>query len=527
MKRGIRIIVYIAAAWVVIYFGVEWFLEAKIKNIVEKKVPELTQGVVKAEISSVSLRLIGRSLWLKDVKISSDTGTLNPTGFPLKTAEGYIKRLGVRGIHFQRKDSVICLRAKELGVDISHLSAGILKQSLVKGNAGRPMPGLQIQVEAVNLRFDRIHCRMAEEKDSVDYRLEHFDGKVRECAINTFLGDKGLPFSCRDICLSLSSFQYRFAENSSLLGVDSVYWQGEKGYFKVGAVRLVPMYDMYEFARKSPGHTDWTHIEANGLQGTGFKLQELIDGNSINIDSISLEKASVRSFKNRQIEQKPKIKRLFYESVQEFPLPLAIRRIALNHISVEYQELAKNGLSPGKITFNELQGIFYGLTNRITPGHSVFTLEAKGKLMDQGDIQAVFHLPADSLKPFFEIEGKMGPLNLPALNPMIEPLAKIQIVSGRMEGMSFHIKGDSRKAQVDLLFLYEHLRVRVMREKDGRLKTSSFLTTLANGLIVKENNPDRRGMRKGEGTAERDPYRSQFNYLWKILLEGLKKSVGL
>lgn len=46
-------------------------------------------------------------------------------------------------------------------------------------------------------------------------------------------------------------------------------------------------------------------------------------------------------------------------------------------------------------------------------------------------------------------------------------------------------------------------------------------------MIVKENNPDHRGIRKGEGWAERDPYRSQFNYLWKIMLEGLKKSVGL
>jgi len=78
-----------------------------------------------------------------------------------------------------------------------------------------------------------------------------------------------------------------------------------------------------------------------------------------------------------------------------------------------------------------------------------------------------------------------------------------------------------------MVFLYERLRIRIMKEKDGKLETSSFLTTLANGMIVKENNPDHRGIRKGEGWAERDPYRSQFNYLWKIMLEGLKKSVGL
>lgn len=527
MKRGIRIIIYVVIALTVLYFGVQWFLEAKIKNIAEEKMSEMTQGAVRVEIGSVSLHLIGRSLWLKEVKISSDTNALHKTELPFKNVEGYFKRLGVRGIHFEKRDSVIYLRAKEFGADLSWLSADRLKQDPVSRDSGQRIPGLQLQVEAVNVRLGRILCRTIDKKDTVEYRLNDFNGKIREGEFNTFSRNRGLPLSCRDIRLALSSFQYRFGDNSSLLEIDSLQLQGEEGRFAVGAIRLLPLYDMYEFARKAPGHTDWTQIEAYGLSGTGFGLQKLIAGKFISMDSVSLEKASIRSFKNRQIEQTPKIKRLFYESVQEFPFPLAVRRIALNQVFVEYLELAKNGLSPGRITFNDLQGMFYDLTNRVTSGHPVFTLEAKGKLMDQGEIQATFRLPVDSLNPFFEIDGKLGPLNLTALNPMIEPLAKIKIVSGRMEEMTFGIQGNSQKAGVDMSFLYEHLRIRIMKEKDGELETSSFLTTLANGLIVKENNPDHRGIRQGEGSAERDPYRSQFNYFWKILLVGLKESVGL
>lgn len=312
-----------------------------------------------------------------------------------------------------------------------------------------------------------------------------------------------------------------------MLEIDSLHFQGAQGQFVVGNIRLIPRYSMYEFAQKAPGHTDWTSIEAGGLRGTGFGLQQLMTRKFLNIDSLTLDKASISSFKNRKIEQKPKIKRLFYEAVQEFPLPFAMRRFDLNQVDVEYLELARNGLSPGKITFNNLRGVFSGMTNRTTSEYASYKLEAEGKLMDQGYIQAVFNFPVDSLNPFFEVNGKMGTLQLTALNPMIEPLAKIKITSGRMEGMTFGIKGNSQKAQVDMTFLYEQLRIRIMKEKNGQLETSSFLTTLANGLIVKENNPDHRGIRKGEGTAERDPYRSQFNYLWKTLLQGLKQSVGL
>lgn len=67
----------------------------------------------------------------------------------------------------------------------------------------------------------------------------------------------------------------------------------------------------------------------------------------------------------------------------------------------------------------------------------------------------------------------------------------------------------------------------MMKEKDGHLETSSFLTTLANGLIAKGNNPDHRELRKADATVERDIYHSQFNYLWRTLLAGLKVSIGL
>lgn len=527
MKKGIRIIIYVIFALVVLYFGVQWILEGKIKNIVEKKVYEMTQGTVKAEVGSVSLRLISRSLWLKEVRISSDTGAGLQNGLPLIAAEGYLKQVGIRGIHFEKKDSVIYLRAKGFELDVSRLSADMLKKSRDIRFMDRNIPRLQLQIQKITVRLGHIHCREIEGRDSAEFRLQDFNGEVNDWEMNTLFRNTGLPFSCRDLQMSLSSFQYSFGENSQVLEIDSLKLQGEKGRFAVGNIRLMPRYGMYEFAKKVPGHTDWTRIKASGLQGKGFSLRRLMSERFIYVDSISLEKASVSSFKNRQIEQKPRVKRLFYESVQEFSLPFAVRRVALNDVDVEYLELAKHGLSPGKITFSDLQGVFYDLTNRPQSGQSFFTLKAKGKLMDQGKIQAVFRLPADSIKPDFEIAGEMGSLNLVVLNPILEPLAKIKVTSGHLEKMTFEIKGNLQKARVDMAFLYERLRIRIMKEKDGKLETSSFLTTLANGMIVKENNPDHRGMRKGEGWAERDPYRSQFNYLWKILLEGLKKSVGL
>lgn len=44
MRKGIRITVYVVFALTLLYFVAEWFLEAKIRYFVEKKVEEVSRG---------------------------------------------------------------------------------------------------------------------------------------------------------------------------------------------------------------------------------------------------------------------------------------------------------------------------------------------------------------------------------------------------------------------------------------------------------------------------------------------------
>ena len=189
MRKGIRVTVYVVFALTVLYFVVEWFLEAKIWYFVEKKVEEVSQGAVRAEIGSVSLRLIGRSLWLEGVKITSDTVALRRSGWPLKRVEGYFDRLGARGVHFRNKDSLFYLRARELDAGISRLAADILKPGSGGRSAARTLAGVQVEVETVSVRLDRMYCRVIEGRDSVDYRLNGFSLIINKInAVHTTLG---------------------------------------------------------------------------------------------------------------------------------------------------------------------------------------------------------------------------------------------------------------------------------------------------------------------------------------------------
>ena len=77
-----------------------------------------------------------------------------------------------------------------------------------------------------------------------------------------------------------------------------------------------------------------------------------------------------------------------------------------------------------------------------------------------------------------------------------------------------------------MTMLYDGLDVEmVRRQPDGRLKERRLMTFVVDKMLIRPSNPDGRGTRTADGSAERDPYRSQFNYWWKSLLPGIKNTV--
>lgn len=531
MKKTIKIIGIIVLVLLVLLFAGQWWLGYKIEHTIEDKITEKTQGKVRVDVGRVSVRLIGRSVTLRDIRVTTDTLQAENSNFPIRNLYANIRKVAIKGIHFHKKDTVYTFKVRALEIDVPEGRALTKKmndqENSSPGKSASEQLKAFIEAERIDIRLDDIQYGICQGRDTVSYVLQNFYCGVKDCRLNMADASVKMPVDCEDMQMSLTSFRNLFAEKSQLLEIDSLFVRGQEGSIEVGSVNLLPQYDKQTFAMKAPGHPDWTKVQTGKIECYGFDMQRMLKERVLIMDSVEIAGAKISSYKNRQIEQPQKVKKLFYESVQQFPVPLAIGTIRLNNIEVEYQELAKHGLSPGTVTFNRLNGNFEKLTNIVHPEQPYFTLKAHGKLMNQGVLEAVFLLPVDSLNPHFEVKGNLGKMNMEALNPVIEPLAKIDITSGEIDDMKFDITGNSVEAQVKMVFLYRDLKIRLMKEKDGHLETRSFLTTLANGLIAKGNNPDHREIRKADATAERDIYRSQFNYLWRTLLAGLKISIGL
>ena len=137
-------------------------------------------------------------------------------------------------------------------------------------------------------------------------------------------------------------------------------------------------------------------------------------------------------------------------------------------------------------------------------------------------------IPAHPENDRFEAEGTLGPMNLDLFNRILQPLADAGVRTGRLDGLSFSIAGDNRTAQATVKMRYADLSVRLLRrDGEGRRHERKWVSGFVNLLVIRSANPDRKGFRTPRRSVERDPLRSQFNYLWRGLLGGIKESVGL
>lgn len=246
------------------------------------------------------------------------------------------------------------------------------------------------------------------------------------------------------------------------------------------------------------------------------------DGGGLRIDSLSIPQAEVESYKNRQVPRPQRVKQLFYRSLQRLPFAVDVRRITLGNVRARYDELSENGTEPGIVQFDSLSGEFYGLTNR-GGADDFFRLEARGKLYGAGLLKASFRFPSDSLNRRFEIDGLPRADEPAVVESRRDAACRYSDRFRTARADRIPRDGNDARSEVQMTMLYDGLDVEmVKRQPDGRLKDRRLMTFVVDKMLIRPSNPDGRGTRTADGSTERDPYRSQFNYWWKSLLPVLR-----
>jgi hypothetical protein len=104
----------------------------------------------------------------------------------------------------------------------------------------------------------------------------------------------------------------------------------------------------------------------------------------------------------------------------------------------------------------------------------------------------------------------------------------MKIKSLSIDQLEAHIKGSNYAAHGSVKFAYHDLAVDVLKaDEEGDTKKRGLLSLIAKAFVIKKSNPSNEDKQAETYNVSytRDVRKSFFNLVWKLMMEGIKKSV--
>jgi len=242
---------------------------------------------------------------------------------------------------------------------------------------------------------------------------------------------------------------------------------------------------------------------------------------------ISIDGLNIKLQRNKNIPRSPDVmKPMFQGIIKAIPMAILIDSVQISNSSLTYSELEAEKSEPGSIKIQEINGTITGITNMPIEETDKGQLEAtlSASLYGRAGMNIGLSVPYDTESFAFRVD--IAEMDLTSLNPTLIPLAGVEMGSGQMKKIQFHMNAGPNQSQNKLVFDYENLNVIMINEesKHGSNK-KVLLSAIANTAIRTNNMPDKHNYLVAEYQSQRNIYRSPVNYIIHGLVNGFTRIV--
>jgi len=243
----------------------------------------------------------------------------------------------------------------------------------------------------------------------------------------------------------------------------------------------------------------------------------------INAEKIIVNELQIAFRKNKNYDRPPdQFKPTFRGIIDSLPIELNIDSILISNSAITYSELGVHKSKSGSIDITDINASIYGITNMPAQQQKINMAHIKAEAKLVGKTKLTADVSISYNKDAFDIKVQTGEIDLVKFNPTLVPLAGVEILSGQIKKIDFHMEGSEPYASNKLIFDYQELDVNIVSEKGvEKGKKKVVLSALANAAIRETNMPQDEKYRTATYQTERNIYRSPIVFVIKSLTEGV------
>jgi hypothetical protein len=338
--------------------------------------------------------------------------------------------------------------------------------------------------------------------------------------------DTARTLYCRDITTQLFNFSGVTKTGLYTYSVKSVKLSTQTSRLTIAGIDLQPLPSKTFFA-KSKEDRFLLHLDT--LQLNDFDFQTYRKQQNINVRNVIATKGTfeVSSNPNPPVLTGDRLVTFPHWLIRQVKMGINADTVQVKNIKVTYKEFNKKVMKTGAIWFTNTTGSFYNITNKkyLLKKNNICTAKLSTYFMQKGKLSLVFKFNLNDASYNYSYQGHLGPMDAAAANPAVMPLGMVKIDSGSVKALDFNIHSTQKTSTGKVTLLYNDLKITMLGPgADKTYRKKPVLSLFANGLVVKNNNPDKAGMlpRSANLVFVRPANYPFFETVWLTLLSGIK-----
>ena len=244
-------------------------------------------------------------------------------------------------------------------------------------------------------------------------------------------------------------------------------------------------------------------------------------------EKVLIDSLDIKLQRNKNLSRPPDTKKpMFNGMISAIPIAVKLDSIQIVNSSLTYRELGANKDESGSISIKNIDGIIDGFTNIPKMQKQIGQLEAQltSNLNGYAPMDVDLFVPYD--QEAFQLSVVLGQMELEKFNPMIMPLASVEIKSGELKRLIYQMNAGDHISKNTLAFDYSDFHIVLLEEKENhKFKKRPIITTIADAAVKNNNLPDGKNYLTASYQSERNIYRSPVNYIIHGLVQGVARIV--
>jgi hypothetical protein len=527
-----------------IYIAAKWkpFLTDKIKT----GIYEASDHLYNIDFTDLNLNVLTGTIALDSVRLYPDTSVFHALRkkdvapvhlFEIKLAKLKLTRISILEAYFKKrinmnaiildKPSINMLRFNVKAQPDTTKTATNLYQRISKS-----LESVHIRsIKVLNADFDYIRG----ETGTVLNAVKKLNVSVTDVLIDSVSQhDKERFYYSKDVAFELIGYESVSKDKMYTIKVDTLSGFANAGDIRMKGFQMIPMYPDLQFSRKYKTQRDRYDLKFPTIAFSGLDLERFNVEGRLYVEALTIASAKVKIFMNRELppSKENKSRNFPHIALQRVELPLIIDTVNLKNVDVAYTEYNPIAQERGTVNIDNLTGTLKNVTNdSLQKSKNAFmAADLKAKIIKAADLDAHLRFNLNAKDGAFTFRGNIGPMNMPALNPLASALGLVKIETGNIQKVDFDIKGNAVGSTGSLKMQYSNLKVQLLKEgEDGEApKKKGLLSFLANKLVIKDSNPEKgEALRVAPVQFTRSPSQSFFSLLWKSVFSGIRETVGI